>query len=353
MQKSNRTLYWGFAVLSFVISCITYTLTVQPTVPFWDCGEFTAAAVQQQVPHPPGAPLFLMLGKLFHLLPFGDDAWRVNLLSVVTSALTVLLLYMITVKVIRNFFTESVDSAGNALIVYGSAFVSAMVYAFSDTFWFNAVESEVYAASNLCVAVVLWLMMVWSERADDEGHERYLLLIAYVIGLSIGVHLLSILTLFSIVLLVYLRKYPVRPLSLLMTLGIGLVIFYVTYILVIMKLPALFAGTLPFFKSEANEYPVTDSALVQILGVGLLVAALWAVWYGYQKQRGVLALGATSFLFIILGYSTYGHLLVRANSNPPMNENKPDNLTKLVSYLGREQYGEAPMWPRRYKTEDN
>ncbi|MBK7410948.1 MAG: DUF2723 domain-containing protein [Ignavibacteria bacterium] len=207
MQNSNRSLHYAFASIAFLVSLVTFLLTVQPTVPFWDCGEFTAAAVQQQVPHPPGAPLFLMLGKLFHLLPFGDPGWRVNLVSVFSSSATIVLLYLITVRVIRNFFTEDLGKLSNAMLVYGSAFVAAMTYTFTDTFWFNAVESEVYAASSLFVAIIVHLMMVWNEKADDPGHERYLLLIAYMIGLSIGVHLLSILTIFSLVLIIYLRKY--------------------------------------------------------------------------------------------------------------------------------------------------
>ena len=119
MRNDNRVLHWGFGGLVLLISLVTYLMTVQPTVPFWDCGEFTAAAVQQQVPHPPGAPLFLMLGKLFHLLPFGDPGWRVNLVSVVTSAITVWLLYLITVRVIRSVFAEDVAERGNGILVYG------------------------------------------------------------------------------------------------------------------------------------------------------------------------------------------------------------------------------------------
>ena len=134
MQNSSRTIHYAFASLAFLAALVTYMLTVQPTVPFWDCGEFTAAAVQQQVPHPPGAQLFLMLGMVFHLLPFGDPGWRVNLVSVFSSAITVLLLYLTTVRVIRNFFTESLDELGNALLVYGSSAMAALTYAFTDTF---------------------------------------------------------------------------------------------------------------------------------------------------------------------------------------------------------------------------
>jgi len=351
MQNTNKVLHWAFAGLAFIVSLATYLMTVQPTVPFWDCGEFTAAAVNQQVPHPPGAPLFLMLGKLFNLLPFGDPGWRVNLLSVFASAATVMILYFITVKVIRNFYREDLSSLPNALAVYGAGLVAALTFTFSDTFWFNAVESEVYAASQLFVSIIVLLMMIWNEKADEAGHERYLLLIAYLIGLAIGVHLLSILTLFSITLLVYLRKYKYSHKGLVVTGVIGVVAFWVIYSLIIMKMPGLLAGN--FWKdTAAKEYAITDSPVVTLFGIALLAAAVYGVYYGRKTSHGVLSLCCSAFLLIVVGYTTYGHIIVRANSNTPMNENKPDNLSKLVSYLGREQYGDAPTWPRRYQTEE-
>ncbi|HYF03470.1 MAG TPA: DUF2723 domain-containing protein, partial [Patescibacteria group bacterium] len=139
----TKVLYRGFGFLAFIIALATYLATVQPTVAFWDCGEFAAAAALQQVPHPPGAPLFLMIGKIFHLLPFGDPGWRVNLVSVFSSAFTIGLLYIISVKVIQNFRATPVDTLGEAIAVYGSSCVGALAFTFSDSFWFNAVESEV------------------------------------------------------------------------------------------------------------------------------------------------------------------------------------------------------------------
>ena len=206
---NQKTMYRVFGFLAFLVAMVTYTMTVQPTVPFWDCGEFSGASVWQQVPHPPGAPLFLMFGKLFQIIiPFGDIGWRINMASVVASALSVLLLYLITVKVIYNFRKDNNLSNGEYLAIYGSAFVGALAFNFSDTFWFNGVESEVYAASQLFVSIVVYLMMRWNEVADEKGHERYLLLIAYLMGLSTGVHLLALLAIFSIILMVYFRKYP-------------------------------------------------------------------------------------------------------------------------------------------------
>jgi len=350
MNNTNRSLYWGFGLVALLISFVTYLLTAQPTVPFWDCGEFTAAAVHQQVPHPPGAPLFLMLGKVFHLLPIGDPGWRVNLLSVVSSALSIWLLYFITVRVIRNFFHEDLSDIKNALVVYGAGFVGAMAYAFSDTFWFNAVESEVYAASQLFVTLIVWLMMVWHEHADEPQAERYLLLITYLIGLSIGVHLLSILTIFSIAGLVYVRKYPVSVKGVVLTMIIGVAVFLTLYNGVILRYPALLAGN--FWRTESDEWLITNSSFLTVLAVALLAVAAYGVWWARKAERHILALSCSAFLLLMAGYSTYTQLLIRANSNTPMNENKPDDLDKLVSYLGREQYGKAPTWPRRYQQEE-
>jgi hypothetical protein len=346
-QQLNR----AFAALVFVISLVTYMLTVQQTVPFWDCAEFTAATVYQQVPHPPGAPLFLMVGKLFHqFIPFGDPGWRVNLVSVFSTAFSVLCLYLITVMAINNFRGKRPETFADAIAVFGSAAVGALAFNFSDTLWFNGVESEVYAASTLFVAVIVYLMMRWNEEADTPGHERYLLLIAYLIGLSTGVHLLSVLTIFSIAMVIYYRKYEVSLRSFIIMTVIGLVTFALVYPGIVKIFPALLGGDLAL-RNAAREYAVTDSPLMIVLAILILGGAAYGVWYGRKKSHPVIGLACSAFLLMIVGYSTYTQILIRSNANPPMNENAPTNLNKLVSYLGREQYGDAPSWPRRYQQE--
>ncbi len=350
---NTKVVHRIFAFLSFAIALVVYLLTVQPTVPFWDCGEFIAAAVHQQVPHPPGAPLFLMIGKVFHtLIPFGDQAWRVNLVSVVSSALVVLFTYLITVRLLRLIYRKSPETPGQALAVYGSAFIGAMALTFSDTFWFNAVEAEVYAMSTLFVALIVYLMLRWYMAPDRPGNEWYLLLIAYLIGLSTGVHLLSILTIFSLVMLVYFRYYPFTWKTFFGAGLLAVLVFWIVYPGVVKWFPTMLAGDLPF-RTPAREHVVEDSPMVRLLAIAILVGVAVLFWrVGYKQKKPLVAIAAGSFLLIILGYTTYVQVLLRANAHPPMNENAPTTLDKLVSYLNREQYGEAPLWPRRYQTDD-
>ncbi len=329
----KKILHRSFGLLSFLTAAITYMLTVQPTVPFWDCGEFSAASVWQQVPHPPGAPLFLMIGKIFHLIiPFGDPGWRVNLAAVFSSAFTILLVYLITVKLIENFKNNSDNDFGTALATYGSAFISAAAFTFSDTQWFNAVESEVYATSTLFVAVVIYLMMLWNEKADEPGHERYLMLIAYLIGLSTGVHLLAVLTVFSISLVVYFRKYDINFKSFMVMGIISLVIFFFIYPIIVKWLPAFLAGHTSG-RNEAYEYSIDDSMGLQLLAIFSIIGAIIGLVWGYKNHKQLVTLVAGSFLLIILGYTTYTQILLRSNANPPMNENEPKNFSSLSSYL--------------------
>ncbi|MCS6999531.1 MAG: DUF2723 domain-containing protein [Bacteroidota bacterium] len=358
MQNDVRWIHRLFGAIAFVVSLLTYSLTVQPTVPFWDCGEFSAAAAWQQVPHPPGAPFFLTIARIFHLLlPLeGQPAWdtgiRINFVSVVASAFTVWLLYLTIVKVIIHFRQRIIEGWSDALAVCGAALVGSLALNFSDTFWFNGVESEVYAMSSLLVQIIVYLMMLWNEQADREGNERYLLAIAYLIGLSTGVHLLSILAIFSIVYLVYFRRYPHTPKNFIVATVVALIAFYAVYKVILMWVPTLLAGNLPF-KNELREYYVENQPLVRIAALLLIGLIGYGAYYGAKRAKPVLQLSCTAFLLMLLGYTTYTHVLLRANADPPMNENSPKTFRALIAYLGREQYGEAPLlFPRRYEMQD-
>ncbi|MCC6476874.1 DUF2723 domain-containing protein [bacterium] len=190
----------------FLASLIVYAVTMADTVSFWDCGEFSACSHTLSVPHPPGSPLFLIIGRFFALLPFSSDiAVRITWMSVLVSAFAILLAYLIIVRLIRHVRGVE-ETATYKLITYGGAMVGSLTLAFSYSMWFNAVESEVYAMSQLLTHLVVWLILVWHEHADEPGNERWLLLIAYVIGLATGVHLLMILAIPAIALVMYFRR---------------------------------------------------------------------------------------------------------------------------------------------------
>ncbi|MFN3306022.1 MAG: DUF2723 domain-containing protein [Candidatus Kapaibacteriota bacterium] len=346
MTRTKKIKYF-FGIVSFLATFVVYSLTVQPTVPLWDCGEFSAATTWQQVPHPPGAPLFLVISKVFQIIiPFGDLGWRVNMVSVFSTAFFVWLLYLVIIKVIENYRGREYNSVIEEIMVFGSAFVGAMAFAYCDTVWFNGVESEVYAMSQLFTTLVVYLMMVWNEKADQPGSERYLLIIFYLIGLSIGVHLLAILTIFSIFLLVYFRKYEFSANSFIIMVILSIVSFFIIYKVILMWIPGFLAGNFPI-KTEAREYPIEDNFIMTLIGLLLIFGGVVYYIWATQNKKPLLQLVLASYLLIFFGFTTYAHILIRANANPPMSENEPKNLKKLISYLGREQYGEQVLWPRR------
>jgi surface polysaccharide O-acyltransferase-like enzyme len=332
-MKQYTLINRALAGVAFLITLITYMLTLQPSVPFWDCGEFSAATAWQQVPHPPGAPLFLIVARLFHMIPIGDPGWRINMVSAVSSAVTAALVYLIIVKIIERWrpFREG-GSVTNYLATFGGGLIGTLAFTWSDTQWFNSVESEVYAGGTMLIALLIWLMMRWNEKADKPGHERYLLLIAYIVGLAFGIHLLALLVVPGVAMVIYFRTRRFTPLSAAVALLITGVGFYALV-----------------YRAPLNWIPklIANSGI----GVGLLVvAALGAVmWYGIKTKNGMISLASGSMLMILLGFTTYTHILMRSNAHPAMNENEPDTITELVAYLGRDQYGYAPNWPRRYQ----
>jgi hypothetical protein len=332
----------------FLISFLTYFSTVQPSVSFWDCGEFAATAYTMAVPHPPGAPFFLILGRFVGMvLPFvSDPALRVNLISVTASALTVLFLFLISVRLIAKW-RGSPKSLMDYLIIYGSSVAGALTFNFSDTFWFNAVEAEVYASSMFFVSCVVWLGMIWYERADLPGSEKYLVFAAYLMGLSIGIHQLSLLCYFTISMFVYFRYYEYELKRFTYFTIISILGFFVIYPGIVNWIPDVLDGSF-----SIGPIDIADSDLLRISPILLILALLYGVYYSVKHKNKILNLVMLSMFLMIAGYSMYLQVWIRASAKTAINENNPDNMPRFVSYMNREQYGEAPpVLKRRWSTE--
>jgi len=339
---SHRTLNRIVAAAVFVVTLSVYLLTLSPTVVFWDVGEFIAAAKLMQVPHPPGSPLFLLGARLAMMVPFvADQAVRAHALSAVLSALGILFFYLVIVRLITNF--RGVPATlSDRIAVYGAAAIGAFSLAFGTTYWDNSIEAEVYGASMFFLTGVLWLALRWLDKADEEGNEKYLLLIAYMIGLSLGVHLLSLLAIFLVLMIIYFRKYEVTFNSFAVFTGIALVVFGVVYPGIVKELPGMMDG----------EWAGKKSEVIQYIPWIIIAFVCYGVYTSYKKRQKMLHLALSCIVLIFLGYTTYTSVIIRSNAHPPMNENDPSNLARLTSYLGREQYGNAPLFmPRRYSNE--
>ncbi|MBI4547236.1 MAG: DUF2723 domain-containing protein [Ignavibacteriae bacterium] len=329
-RKINRIVVLGV----FFVSLVVYVMTLPVTVVFWDVGEFCASAWLLQVPHPPGSPLFILIARVVAMVPFLPDiAARMHAISAVASALGVTFLYLVAVKIIGRF-RGSPQTFFDRFIVYGSSVVGAFALALSPSYWDNATEAEVYALSMLFVSFVLWLAFRWWERADEPHNEKYMLLIAYLIGLSVGIHLLALLALFSILMLVYFRRYEVNRRNTIRLALISVVVFFVIYPGVVQYLPSMLDG----------EFKGMKSGLLTLIPPLILMVAGYGAYRTSKTRQKMLHIACLSFLLIVIGYTTYIVVLMRSNvDNLPMNENNPNNLARLTSYLGREQYGEAPL----------
>ena len=386
----------------FAIAMVTYALTIEPTASFWDCPEFITTAFKLEVGHPPGAPFFMLTGKFFSL--FASDptqvAYCINMLSAFLSALTILFLFWtITLLAKRLIVGKNTDGSKNeislsqSIIILGSGLIGSLAYTFSDTFWFSAVEAEVYAYSSFLTAIVFWLILKWEEKADEEGSDRYLILITYLMGLSIGVHLLNLLTIPAIVLVYYFRKYEASVkgtiIALLVSFAIlgfvlyGLIpgfislaghveLFFVNTLGLPFNSGALFyclltVGVLVWsiielYKEKVNYNLIKISSLLAIclMGLPFIVGNIWiglfiiaAIVIYYIKIREGLNIRMLSTIMVclsmmLLGYTTYAVIVVRSAANPPMDQNSPDNVFALKTYLNREQYGDRPLFYGQY-----
>jgi hypothetical protein len=328
----------------FVLSLLVYLLTIEPTVSFWDCGEFILCSYRLEVGHPPGAPFFLLLGRFFTLFAGGDTskvAMMVNIMSALASAFTILFLFWSVTRLIRLATGDSRDvTGGRALAILASGAVGALAYAFSDTFWFSAVEGEVYATSSLFTAAVFWAMLRWYDEADDPHAGRWIILIAYLMGLSIGVHLLNLLALPVLVLIWYFRKYEVTVKGVLYATLAGFLILGVLNFLFIPGV-AKVAGWFELFFVNTLGMPYNSGLYIYLVFlVGLTAGGLW---YSLKKKRVILNRVMTVAAVLLLGYSSFALIIIRANAHPPMNQNDPSDVFSFIYYINRTQYGRAPL----------
>ncbi len=323
------------AVFAFLVTFIVYMRTIAPTVSFWDCGEFIACSYLLAVPHPPGAPFYLLLGRLFSMLPIaGDIGLRVNILSTLATALTIMLTYLIIVRLIKQWRGEPKDG-GDVLILIASGLIGALAFAFTDTLWFNGVEAEVYAISMLITAAIVYLILVWLEKAEQKGAERYLLLIAYLTGLAIGVHLLMILALPALALVVYFKRLEITKQKL------TLKNFFLFGAITLLIFLVIYPGVVQYIPIMAGELGLWSLLVLFLL---VIFAAYWAI----SNNRRWLALGFMCLTLILVGYSTYAIIYIRSGLNPAIDENDPETPQQMVKYLNREQYGTWGTFPRRY-----
>ncbi|SEM14163.1 Protein of unknown function [bacterium A37T11] len=341
-NKINNLFGW----LSFLIATTTYVLTLEPSASFWDCGEFIAAAYKMQIVHQPGAPLFLMLQNIFSDLAMrnpGLIAYWMNVGSAVSSGATILFLFWTITALAKKALVKSgTEISKTALItIIGSGLTGALAYTFSDTFWFSAVESEVYAMSSLCTAVVFWAILKWDAHANEPQADRWLLFIAYIMGLSIGVHLLNLLAIPALSLVIYFRRTPKATSSgifkalIISVVVLGLILWGVIQYLI--KLAAYF--DLFFVNSLGMGFGTGVVVFILFLIGGLT----YGIWYSIQKQKALLNTIMLALTFIIFGYSSFAMVLIRAKADPSLNNSDPKDAFSFLSYLNREQYGDEPL----------
>lgn len=344
-NRFNIILGW----LTFVISLVTYTLTLEPTVSFWDCGEFISASYRLQICHPPGAPLFLMIGRIFSLFAGSDVtkiAFCVNMVSAITSALCVMFFFWTITHLAKKILSNDSDpAAGQMISIFGAGLVGALTLNFSDTFWFSAVEAEVYASSSFFTTLTFWCILKWENIANEKHADRWLILIAYLIGLAIGVHLLNLLVIPAIVYVYYFKKYTYTRNGFLKASGVAILAIGIVQFGIIPGLPLL-ATKFDYMFVNGFGMPFNSGALFLI---ALLIGVLtWAIIYTTKKGKVFWNTIVLATAFIIIGYSSYAMIVIRSLANPAIDMNDPEQPFALLSYLNREQYGENPLLYGQY-----
>ncbi len=333
----------------FLLSAVVFMLTVEPTVSFWDCGEFILSAFRLQVGHPPGAPLFLMIGRIATMFAGGDlskVAMMVNMLSALCSAFTVLFLFWTITHLVRRVFTRNnVLEAKLIPAIIGSGLLGALACTFSDTFWFSAVEGELYSMSSLMLGVVFWAMLKWEEEADDPRSGRWIILIAYIMGLGLGVHRLNLLVMPVLIFVYYFRKYEVTTKGVLKTLLLATILIALMVFILIPGVPKV-AGWFELLFVNVFGLPYNTGLFIFL--IALIAGLVFGIRYSLNKRKMILNYVLTCLTVIMIGYSSYAMIMIRSSARPPMNQNNPSDIFSLAYYINMQQYGSSPKFHGPY-----
>ncbi len=341
-RKVNNLMGW----ITFAIAAVVYLSTMERTVSYWDCGEFLSCAYKIEVGHSPGAPLFMMIQRMFGLLAGGNKmnvAMMINAESAIVSAFTILFLFWTITYFAKRLVvgTGNTEPNGNqTILIMGSALVGSLAYTFSDTFWFSAVEAEVYATSSFFTALVIWAILKWENIADNRYADRWLIFIAYLVGLSVGVHLLALLVIPALAMVYYFKRYEPTTRGTVIAFGIGIVLLALVQFGVLQGIPTL-ASKFDLLFVNSFGLPFDSGALTFII---LLVAAVVAaLMYAKKKNYYLLHTGILCIAFVLIGFSCYLAPLIRSRADVPIDMTNPDNAISLTSYLKREQFGQQPL----------
>jgi hypothetical protein len=333
----------------FVFSAVVYMLTLEPTVSFWDCGEFILSAFKLQVGHPPGAPLFVMMGRIAILFAGSNSskaALMVNITSGLCSAFAIMFLFWtITHLVRRVFVNENALQPKHVPAIISSGIIGALAYTFSDTFWFSAVEGELYAISSLVTALVFWGMLKWEEEADKTYSGRWIILIAYIMGLGLGIHRLNLLVIPVLVFVFYFKKYEVTTKGVIKTFLVAILLLWLMVFVLMPGVPEV-AGWFELFFVNILGLPYNSGLLFYII---ILFSGLaFGIHYSLKKRRVILNYILTCFTVVMIGYSSYAMIMIRSSARPPMNQNDPSDIFSLSYYINMKQYGSSPKFFGNY-----
>lgn len=342
-QRSNIILGW----VLFFVSTAVYMLTLEPTMPFWDCGEFIASAYKLEVGHPPGAPLFMLIARIASAFVSTENVpYAVNTISAISSGATIMFLFWSVTHLAKKMVEKlSKSDEPKNLLILGAGLIGGLAYAFSDTFWFSAVEGEVYAMSSLFTAVVFWAILKWENEADKPSNLRWIILIAYLMGLSIGVHLLNLLAIPAICFVYYFKNYKTTPKGIVLTSLTSLGLLFLVQNVIIIYFVQIAAW---FERIFVNSFGMPFNSGVLFYALLLIAAIVVALVISKRKNWVAVNTLTWGIAVALIGYTTFATILIRSQANTPMNENKPDNFFAFVSYLNREQYGDRPLFKGQY-----